>query len=56
MSPLILVYILLIALVVGGLFVAMMTYRAKRSARDTTGGVPRATRPRAGGRPPRTPR
>jgi hypothetical protein len=52
MTPMILVYVLLLALVVGGLCVATMTYRAQRRGRDTAG-IPRATRPRPDDRPPR---
>jgi hypothetical protein len=53
MSPMILVYMLLLALVVGGLFVATITYRAKRRGQDTTH-IPRATQARPGDRPPRS--
>ena len=53
MSPMILVYVLLIAIVVGGLFVATMTYRATRRGQDTTR-IPRATHTPPGQRPPRS--
>ena len=57
MSPLILIYVLLLILVVGGLFVGTMIYRARERRRDTdTVGIPRATRPRTGDQPPQPPR
>ena len=55
MSPIILVYVLLIAAVVVGLLVATTVYRARRRGRDTAG-IPPAAPPLTEDRLPRPPR
>jgi hypothetical protein len=54
MSPMILVYVLLIAAVVVGLIVAAAVYRARRGREPA--GIPHAAPPLTEDRPPRPPR
>jgi hypothetical protein len=55
MSPMILVYVLLIAVVVIGLIAASVIYRTRRRGR-IEGGIPHAAPPLTDDRPPRPPR